>query len=439
MIPDTAAALADLDRARRIVPLPVASERRYVAVEDVPRYRDGLGVPVPAGIPEALLEPVREVGARYGLGPAVVEALLVRLTDAGRLIEGQFRPGGAGREWVDSDVLRSLRVRSLAKLRQEVEPVQPNALGRFRVAWHGIGSGRAGLEAVLDAIEQLQGAAVPASVLEREVFPARVADYQPATLDTLMAAGEVVWVGVEPLGERDGRISLYLTDHALRLRAPAAAPDVEGRAVEVLAYLEQHGASFFAAIHRGTGQGFPQETVDALWELVWKGLVTNDTLHPLRAYVRTEDARTARRGRPTPFRSRRLVPRSAEGRWSLMATPRATKSSATEWAAATAQQLLSRHGIVTRETVASESVAGGFSAVYEVLKAMEQAGRIRRGYFVAGLGRAGRVTTPRFLADCVVTEHGVALLRGKSDAARAAALIRVAHPAFRETLERATS
>jgi ATP-dependent Lhr-like helicase len=206
-----------------------------------------------------------------------------------------------------------------------------------------------------------------------------------------VAAGEVVWIGVEPLGERDGRVALYLTDHVQRLRPPAHAaqtPAIGGRAGEILAYLRQHGASFFAAIHQGTGQGFPQETVDALWDLVWQGLVTNDTLHALRAYVRTEEKRQARRSRPTPFRSRRLVPRAAEGRWSIVDTPEPTRTSPTEWGAALAQQLLTRHGIVTRETVASEAVAGGFQTVYQVLRAMEDAGRIRRGYFVAGLGGA---------------------------------------------------
>ncbi len=204
-----------------------------------------------------------------------------------------------------------------------------------------------------------------------------------------MSAGEVIWVGVEPLGERDGRIALYLTDQMTRLRPPfAAGPELEGRALEIVEFLRGHGASFFAAIHDGTGGGFPAETVDALWNLVWQGLVTNDTMQPLRAYTRTEDTRSTTRHRGEPFRSRRLVPPRAEGRWSLAGGSRTTKSSATEWATAMAQQLLARHGVITRETVAAESVAGGFSAVYQVLKAMEDAGRIRRGYFVAGLGAA---------------------------------------------------
>jgi ATP-dependent Lhr-like helicase len=407
-MPDTALVVADLERARRLVALPIAGEPRLVAVEDVARYRDALGVPLPPGLPDALLEPVsdpggdlalryarshgpftvREMAKRYGLGPTAAEALLRRMTDAGRLIEGEFRPGGTEREWIDSGVLRSLRRRSLAKLRQEAEPVDADALGRCLVSWHGIGSGRRGLEPLLDAIEQLQGAAIPASVLEGEVLPARVEDFTPAMLDTLMAAGEVAWVGVEPLGEHDGRIALYLTDHLRLLRRPAGAdPELDGRQAEIVAHLRQHGASFFGAIRDGTGGGFPNDTVEALWDLVWRGLITNDTLHPLRAYVRTEDRKT-RRPAPGTFRSRRVVPRTAEGRWSLVDPRRVTKSAATEWAAALAQQLLTRHGIVTRETVASEAVAGGFSAVYQVLKAMEDAGRIRRGYFVAGLGAA---------------------------------------------------
>jgi ATP-dependent helicase Lhr and Lhr-like helicase len=414
-MPETRREIERLEQARRIVALPIAGERRYVAVEDVARYRDALGTPLPPGLPEALLEPVRDPAGdvvlrfarshgpfnapmfadRYGLGVAVAEAMLKRVAEAGRLIEGEFRPGGTDLEWVDGDVLRRLRSRSLARLRQQVEPVETDALGRFLVSWHGIGSMRRGADALLDAIEQLQGAPLTASVLEREILPSRVSDYQPAMLDALMAAGEVVWVGVEPLGDRDGRIALYLTDHFATLKGPVTRrPDDKsqatprGRSADILEYLREHGASFFAAIHQGTGEGFPQETVDALWDLVWQGLVTNDTLHALRALIRPSDTRSSRRSRGPSFRSRRLVPPTAEGRWSAVNRAAATKTSATEWTAALAQQLLTRHGIVTRETTASEGIAGGFSGVYQVLKAMEDAGRVRRGYFVAGLGGA---------------------------------------------------
>ena len=198
-LPDAAAVVRALERARRIVSLLVAGEPRFVAVEDVARYRDALGVPLPPGLPEALLEPVRdpagdlalryarshgpftarELAARYRLGPAVADSLLARLGDTGRIIEGEFRPGGTEREWVDADVLRSLRRRSLAKLRHEIEPVESDALGRFVVSWHGIGSGRRGLEALLDTIEQLQGAAIPASMLEIVVAAMNESDVIP--------------------------------------------------------------------------------------------------------------------------------------------------------------------------------------------------------------------------------------------------------------------
>ena len=313
--PDLAeTAIAELLTERRVLRVRVASEERLIAVEDAARYRDALGTPLPQGLPEALLEKstdavadlVRryarthgpftpaDVASRLGLGPAVVEATLQRLANTGRVIEGEFRPGGHGREWCDAEILRSLRRRSLARLRQEVEPVEPQVLGRFLISWHGIGRARRGLDALLDVVEQLQGAPLVATALERHILPARIDRYDPSLLDTLISAGEVMWTGVEPLGERDGRIALFLTDHAKAL-SPAHGAGAEaalaGREALILAWLLRQGASFFGPLHEAAGGGFPQETVDALWSLVWKGLVTNDTLHPLRAYASRAGAR----------------------------------------------------------------------------------------------------------------------------------------------------
>jgi ATP-dependent helicase Lhr and Lhr-like helicase len=137
-------------------------------------------------------------------------------------VDGEFRPGGRGREWCDAEVLRTVRQRSLARLRQEVEPVEAVALGRFLVGWHSLARPKRGLDGLLDAIEQLQGVPVAASVLDTEILPVRISDYSPAMLDTLLGAGEVTWVGVEALGDRDGRIALYLTDHLAKLLPPPA-------------------------------------------------------------------------------------------------------------------------------------------------------------------------------------------------------------------------
>jgi len=423
--PAAAEAAGVLVRLRRALLLRIGGENRYIAVEDAARYRDGLGVPLPHGIPEALLAPVRDplgdlalryarthapftagdLAARYGLTLESAEAVLVRLTGESRLLEGEFRPGGTRREWTDADVLRMIRRRSLARLRKEVEPVDQAALGRFAVSWQGLAKKRRGADALLDVVEQLQGAPLPASILETEILAARLEHYEPGDLDAVIAAGEVVWVGIEPLGDRDGRLALYLTDHLPRLLPQphgAPQPEFSQRERALLDSLAARGASFFAPLHEAAGAGYPTETVDALWNLVWRGLITNDTVHALRAFTRSRATSRRRANREAPaFRSRRLVPPSAEGRWALVrpleddaarpargtiAAHTKVRQKTTTWAAAVAQQLLSRHGVLTRESIAAESVAGGFGVIYSVLKAMEDSGRIRRGYFVAGLG-----------------------------------------------------
>ncbi len=415
-----APAVAELARARRIVTIGVAGQPRYVPVEYAGRYRDALGVPLPAGLPESLLQPVPNAGLdlarryarthgpftsaefaeRYALGRATADWLLKDVAAAGRLLEGEFRPGGSGREWCDADVLQSVRRRSLAKLRKQVEPVEPAVLGRLITSWQGVLRRRSGLDALLDAIDNLQGAPLPASIFETEILAARIEGYNPADLDALTAGGEIVWCGVEPLGDRDGRVALYLTDHFARLRRPPAPPELSPREQKIVEHLARQGASFFADVHLAAGEGYPGETVEAIWNLVWNGVLTNDTFHALRAFTRPPERRrrasmSARlstgiskapagsRG----FRSRRAAPPSAEGRWSLVgARGAASGVSPTEWSAATAQQLLARYGVLTRDVAAAEGIEGGFSAVYDVLKALEDAGRIRRGYFVEGVG-----------------------------------------------------
>jgi ATP-dependent Lhr-like helicase len=400
---DGAPPFEELAVQRRAFPVSLAGERRWVAAEDAARVRDGLGIPPPPGLPRELLEPVQDplgdlvsrwarthgpfraedLAARWGIGTAVAHAALERLLAQDRVLEGEFLPGGRGREWVDAEVLKSLKRRSLAKLRKQVEPVEPAALARFLADWQGLSRPRRGLDALLSAVEVLQGAPLVASALEREVLAARIQPLRPGDLDVLFSAGELIWRGVEPLGSRDGRVALYLTDH-YRLLAPAPAKAPGELCEKLRVELRKRGASFFADLAAQTG-AFPADLLKALWDLVWAGEVTNDTLAPLRSYLRGEpkEHRAAHLGRP--FRSRRIAPPGSEGRWSLLPAPSGTPA---ERAAALAQALLTRHGIVTREAVHAEDVPGGFAAVYPVLKVMEEGGRARRGYFVAGLGGA---------------------------------------------------
>jgi ATP-dependent helicase Lhr and Lhr-like helicase len=403
---DAPGALAELERSRRAARLRIAGDERWVAVEDIARYRDAVGASPPPGIPEALLDATRDpLGAllarwarthvpftadapaeRWGLSRAAVEARLRELSAAGVLLEGSFRPGGATHEFTEPDVLRQLRRRSLARLRREVEPVDADALARFLPEWHGVGSSAGGIARLLEVVGQLEGVAIPASVLERDVLSARVAGYTPRLLDELGAAGEIVWVGRGPLGRDDGRVALYRRDR-VDLLAHAGGDDPPASALHdaVREHLRRRGASFFPQLRSAAPGGSESELIDALWDLVWAGEVTNDTFGPLRALSLP---RSRSKATPRPGRITALGPPRASGRWSLVAELVAEARTATERGHALAVALLERHGVVTREAVAAEGVPGGYSAVYPVLRAMEESGRARRGYFVAGLGAA---------------------------------------------------
>jgi ATP-dependent Lhr-like helicase len=418
--------LDELEGQRRAVRLRIAGEERWAAAEDAARFRDALGIPPPTGLPEAFVEPVErptvdlvaryarthgpflpeDVTARLGLPRDALLMALATLEGEGRVWTGEFRPGGHHREWVDAEVLRRLRRRSLSRLRREVEPVEPAALARFLPGWHGVmadkpgGGDRSGLgdripgvDRTFEVVEQLQGAAIPASALERDVLSARVAGYTPAWLDELCAAGEVVWVGRGGLGSADGRIALYARDQAPLLGpAPPAAETLaeqgwwNERHRRVLEHLERRGAAFWPALYDAAGAGPQTEVVEALWDLVWAGAVTNDALTPVRALAGGVPSRQGRRRRAPRALTRSGPPRAA-GRWSLVHDI-VGGASPTERGAALATQLLTRHGVVTRDAVAAEDVPGGFSGLYPVLVAMEESGRARRGYFVEGLGGA---------------------------------------------------
>jgi ATP-dependent Lhr-like helicase len=283
----------------------------------------------------------------------------------------------------------------LAAYRREVEPAPPEALARFLAAWQGVGpSGprRADVDALLRVVEQLQGAAVPASALERLVLPIRLPGYAPAMLDQLCTSGEVVWAGAGALGSDDGWVVLSLAEGADLLLPEPLPVELTPEAAALRDALAGRGAMFFRQVVAEAGlEGDDAHGVLALWELVWAGLATNDTLAPLRALVagagRRRGGASSRAGlrRRGPSSPCRLGPPAASGRWSLLPVRR---SEPTRRAHAAAEQLLHRHGIVTRGAVAAERVPGGFAAAYAVLKALEDAGRCRRGYFVEGLGGA---------------------------------------------------
>ncbi|MER7621801.1 DEAD/DEAH box helicase [Streptomyces sp. NPDC126503] len=415
----------ELGRARRAIRVRIGGAEHWAAVEDAGRLRDALGTALPVGVPEAFTEPVKDplgdllaryarthgpftsaqAAARFGLGAAVTDGALQRLAAAGRVVQGEFHPSGIGQEWCDAAVLRRLRRRSLAALRHELEPVPPAALATFLPQWQHVGGGALrGIDGLARAVEQLQGAPVPASALEKLILPSRVRDYAPGLLDELTTTGEVVWAGAGALPGKDGWVSLYLADAAPLLLPPPHPLELTALHESVLTALSGGYGLFFRQIAdqiRATThpEATDPQLADALWELAWSGRLTNDTLAPLRALLgsgRTAGS-TAHRARRTVPRGRfgalgttartasRTGPPTVSGRWSLLpgAAPEPTHR-----AHALARTLLDRHGVVTRGAVAAEGVEGGFSAVYRVLSAFEDSGQARRGYVVEGLGAA---------------------------------------------------
>jgi len=389
-----------LVKERRAVATRIAGQERWIAAEDAGRYRDALGASLPVGLPDVFLEaghaPLESLLRRYarthvpfvtidpakrwGLPAQTVDEVLSHLAARGDIAAGEFRKAAEGREYCHPEVLRTLRRRSLAALRREVESVPQEALARFLPAWHGIGVRAGGTERLLEVVFQLQGLALPASVIERDVIASRVGNYNPRLLDELVSMGEVVWVGRGSLGATDGRVALYLRGDAPRLVSPPVDAPQSELHDRLRAHLKSRGASFFRDLYNACGGGDEEVMLDALWDLVWAGEVTNDTFAPLRLL-----GPAARRPARKPRMPRLIQPR-ATGRWSLVADLVGGGANATERLHSEAGVLLQRHGVLTREAVVGESWPGGFASLYPVLRAMEESGRIRRGYFVEGLG-----------------------------------------------------
>ncbi len=422
-----ASALLDaLVSARRAIPVTIAGRTRVAAIEDAGRLRDALGAALPVGIPTAFLEPVADplgdliarfarthgpftadaVADRLGIGVAVARLTLQRLESQGRVTSGFFLPQTATTaradetEWCDGEVLRRLRMRSLAAIRGSVEPVPQHAYARFLPVWQHVTRPLEGVDGVAAVIEQLAGVPIPASAWESLVLPARVADYAPGMLDELTATGEVVWSGHGSLPGRDGWIALHPADAVpLTLALPDEAEEVPPGSLDaqLLAALAGGGAYFAAQLRQATGAENEQSVIDALWRLTWAGLVTNDTFAPVRSLV-SGGSQAHRVSRRTP-RARlyrgaavRTVaatvparPPAIGGRWSLLAAPEPDPALR---ATATASLLLDRYGVVTRGAVQAEGVPGGFAQTYRVLAGFEEAGHCRRGYVIEKLGAA---------------------------------------------------
>ncbi|MBV8760502.1 MAG: DEAD/DEAH box helicase [Deltaproteobacteria bacterium] len=384
-------ATIELERRGRIARVRIAGQERFIAAEDAARFRDALGVVIPAGVPSAFLDKAdapletlvgryarthapfttEQVAQRFGMPPAQIEPVLALLEARGQLVRGELRPGGTGTDCCDPEVLRQLRRRTLAKLRAEVAPVGAASYASFLPRWHGLDQPRRGPLALRDAIQRLEGVALSFTEIEQRILPARILDYRPQMLDELGAAGELVWVGAGALGSKDGRVVLLRRDRAREL-APEPQPVANPSPVHerIIEHLRKAGASFLVAIESAAGAS-RSEVTHALWDLVWAGVITNDTFAPLRSLS-------------APASRRVSAHASFGGRWSLVESL-GVQPTGTARMHAQATALLERWGIASPKAARADELAGGWTAVADVMRAMEDAGTIRRGYFVESL------------------------------------------------------
>ena len=417
--------LRQLAAALRALQVCIAGEMRWIAAEDAALYRDALGVVPPPGLPAAFLHPPErpleqllrrharshgpfragDLAARYALPAGAILPVLEELERAGVLLRGEIRPGGQGEDWCELEILRRLKRRTLARLRHEAAAVDARALGRFLPAWQGVTDPGAGLDGLREALMQLEGVALPWSAWTQHILPMRLRDFSPDLLDRITASGEFVWVGAGALGQHDGRIRLLRRERAgALLEAEAAAeseaPDDAGLsdaplAHAILAELERRGACFYMELERAARAAVPdarQAAIEAaLWDQVWAGRITNDTCAPLRSLGQRRG-----RGRSRPGQG------LAGGRWSRVAELTDPGVTLTERAREQTETLLARYGVISRDMARAEGLPGGFGRVYPVCRAMEDAGKLRRGHFVDGLSgaqfaRAGAVDRLRAL------------------------------------------
>ena len=404
-----ASMLEKLVAERRVAKVRVNGEERFIAAEDAGLYRDALGVPPPAGLPETFLEdhpdamralvrryarthgpfPTAQLAERYGIDPLPA---LRELESEGAMVRGELLPQGTEREWCDSEVLRRVRRASLARLRKEVEAADRSELARFLPSWQNVDAFRpsgAGIDRLREALVPLQGVALTPKVWEGDVLPRRLGSYSPSWLDELCTSGELVWVGAGALGRSDGRVALYFREDVRLAGPPPANAKLEPPTGEIHEAIRERlaaGPSFWLDLLADVDHP-AEELHNALWDLAWTGAVTNDAFAPLRAprlrAVTTHD-RPGRR-----FARRRANAGAAvQGRWSLTEQLFANAPGPGARLRAQAELMLERYGIVTRETVLAEGVPGGFATLYAELGNLELLGTARRGYFVEGLGGA---------------------------------------------------
>ena len=356
-----------------------------------------------------------ELGQPLGLATQDVAGALAALEAEGFAMRGRFSeraaesasPGESAEEWCDRRLLARIHRYTLKRLRSEIEPATIEVYQRFLFRWQGLGKERRqGSEALAAVIEELQGLALPAAAWERQVLPARLADYSPALMDELAVSGRIAWyrpvlrqhrVQADEGGPRRGRgtvanspiVILPRESLGIWRRQAASSNGAVGEtplstgAERIRGLLVDKGALFFQELVQASGL-LRVQTEEALAELVAGGLVTADAFQGLRVLITPPSRRKGFHGR----RRRRGPSFDAAGRWALLATVPGDVSgeSLREAVEHAARAVLRRYGVVCRSVLQRESGLPGWRDLLGVFRRLEARGEIRGGRFVGALG-----------------------------------------------------
>ncbi|HKT70820.1 MAG TPA: hypothetical protein VJP83_15350, partial [Terriglobales bacterium] len=348
----------------------------------------------------------RELGGILGLPASEVDKALLRLEATGAILRGKFtdvsRAGapapqdlsGPETEWCERRLLARIHRLTLGTLRKQVEPVTAAQFMRWLLRWQHIAPGTQvlGERGTLEVLQQLQGFEIPASAWERQVLARRIADYDPKVLDQLCLTGAVGWGRLSPHpatleDSAEGKrrviptsvapITFYVREEADWL--PPHTDHQDGRGLshgarQVLEFLRQRGASFFADIVRGTGK-LKAEIETALWELVAAGLVTADGFDNLRSLI--DPKRRSGQGS-----GRMARPRHSSGRWALLYPGEVAER--TRQVEAACWMLLRRYGVVFRDLLAREAIVPKWRELAMAFRRLEDRGEVRGGRFISG-------------------------------------------------------
>lgn len=422
---------AELERQGRALRVSLTSvdDVRWIAAEDWPLYRDAFGfdekdVRLPQILSDRRLSQSEALKAVLGRflrthGPVsqaeleqrycgrisrgALIGVLEALRSLGEACCGHFVEGKGTPQWCSAEVLEQLRRMSLGLQRREVTPSSPEEYTRFLLRWqYATGASRAsGAEGLEKVVRRLHGVCLPAELWERDVLPVRVSGFTPRLVDEMCMSGRLTWAGDPQCGP--GWVALMLRELEPLSRWSPQGEGMPGvRAVQVLDALQRKGALFLGDLLSETGLSIAELT-EALWELVWLGLVTNDSFEALRAGIRSAFRPpiepVVKQRPPAPLfgpgrralrrvSARKVEPTSGvwSGRWAL--TGRVSPPSDEDAAEAAVEAALNRYGIVTREVCAADPLLPSWNAMYGVLQRMEFVGTVRRGYFVKGLSGA---------------------------------------------------